>query len=282
MAFKKMLMSALCVAALMAGAVSAWAQEGAATKATPPEAAQAAGIMDQRALDMLKVMSDTIKEAKTVSFQARSMVPVRTPDGIWINLYGTSQVIMQAPDKLFARTAGDLAPYEFYFDGKTIIRYAPDKNLYSAKEAPGSINDLIEKAYREEGKSFPYADILVSEPYAAMTRGLVSALYVGQSTLKPLSGGVGIKTDHLVFSNKGVQWQIWIGAEDHLPRLVCATYLDDASEPSYTVEFGDWKLSEPATEETFAFKNASQAAKVEFRNPVFKDHDGKEVTVTKK
>ena len=272
MSAKKILIIALCATALFTAAVGAWAQQAKA----PKEAAQAivkasppAGmVMDKRAMDALKLMSDTLSKAKTVRFQARSMVPVRTPGGVWINLYGTSQVVMQGPDKLFANTAGDFAPYDFYFDGKTITRYSPDKNLYSVKESPGTIDDMIEKAYSEEGKSFPYADMLVSEPYAVMADGLISALYIGQSTLRPLSGQGSVKTNHLVFSNKGVQWQIWIDAGDHLPRLVVATYLDDASEPSYSVEFGDWKIDEPVSADAFIFKNVSNAAKVEFRNPI--------------
>ncbi len=271
MSSKKILILAFCLAALLMADVIVWAQQANAPKDTAQIAVKAAplagGLMDKHALDTLKLMSDTIAKATTVRFRALSMVPVRTPGGAWINLYGTSQVVMQGQDKLFASTAGDFAPHDFYFDGKTITKYSPDKNLYAVKEAPGTIDDLIEKAYREEGKSFPYADILVSEPYAVMTEGLISALYIGQSTLEPLSGQGGVKTDHLVLVNKGVQWQIWIGAEDHLPRLVCATYLDDASEPSYTVEFGGWKISEPVAPETFIFKNISQAAKVEYRNP---------------
>lgn len=267
----------LLVLLLCVTGASAWAQskppaQGPAADAAPAvaaaPAAEPAPVIDQRALDLLKKMSDTLSQAKSVSFQARSMVPVRTPDGLWVNLYGTSQVLVQGPDKLFARTAGDFAPYDFYFDGKTITAYSPAKNLYAVKAAPATIDGMIDQAYREEGRSFPYADILVSEPYAVLTKGLTGARYVGQSEIRPLVGPGGIKTDHLVFSNKGVQWQIWIDANDHLPRLVCATYLSDASEPSYTVEFGDWKLNEPVMADVFVFKNTTNAGQVEFKSPV--------------
>jgi len=174
---------------------------------------------------------------------------------------------------MFASTAGDFAPHDFYFDGKTITRYSPDKNLYAVRDLPGTIDNMVEKAYEEDGKSFPYADVLISEPYSAMTENLTSALYVGQSTLKPLSGEAGIKTDHLAFANEGVHWQIWIGSDDHLPRLVVATYLDDVSEPSYVVEFGDWRLGEPVDAATFIFSNTSSAAKIEFRNPAGQDRE---------
>ncbi|MEI8345015.1 MAG: DUF2092 domain-containing protein, partial [Candidatus Omnitrophota bacterium] len=147
--------------------------------------------------------------------------------------------------------------------------YSPDKNLYAVKEAPGTIDGLIEKA-REEGKTFPYADLLISDPYAVLTQGLTEALYVGQSTSRPLSGSAAEQTDHLAFANKGVQWQIWIGTENHLPLLVIATYLADASEPSYAVEFGDWKLNDSVDPATFTFNNVSKASKIEYRNPAAK------------
>ena len=133
---RRILILALCAALICIGSADASAQ-GAPAKAAAPA-------LDQRALDMLKKMSDTLSGAKTVQFQARSMVPVRAPNGIWINLYGTSQVVMQGPDKLFASTAGDFAPYDFYFDGKTITAYSPAKNLYAVKSAPATIDAMIE------------------------------------------------------------------------------------------------------------------------------------------
>lgn len=262
MQVKQRLIAALLVLFLAGAAGHGSAQQAAQTKDASP-----APVIDQRALDMLKKMSDTLSQAKTIRFQARSMVPIRTPGGIWINLYGTSQVVMQGPDKLFASTGGDFAAHDFYFDGKTIAMYSPAKNLYSVRQAPATIDEMIEQAYKEDGKSFPYADLLVSEPYAVLTDGLVGALYVGQSVIRPLAGAGGVKADHLVFSNKGVEWQIWIDAGDHLPRLVVATYLDEIGEPSYSVELGDWKLNEPANADMFVFKNTTNATKVEFKKP---------------
>jgi hypothetical protein len=264
---RKILIPALFVTALVtAAAGNVWGAQ-AETAVTAP--LKAAVSLNKRALDTLKLMNDTITQAKTAKFEVRSMVPVRTPGGTWISLFGTSRVVKQGTDKLFASTGGDLAPHEFYFDGKTITKYSPDKNLYAVREAPGTIDNLIEKA-REEGKTFPYSDLLISEPYAAMTEGLTSALYVGQSTLKSLSGSASERTDHLAFSNKEVEWEIWIGTEDHLPRLVVATYFDNAGEPSNIVELGNWKLNEPVDPAAFTFNNVSKASKIEYRNPAVK------------
>ena len=264
MFLRKCWIGMLSLAMLISAAGMGWAEESAPPKMTPP----AATSLDPRALDTLKLMSDKLSQATSLRFEARSMVPIKSPNGMWISLYGTSRVVKEGVDKLFAETRGDFFPYDFYFNGKTVTAYSPAKNLYAEKEAPGTVDNVIEKAYQEEGKSFPYADILVAEPYKVLTEGLVKAVYVGQSTFRPLSGTEGVKTDHLVFLNEDVEWQIWIGAEDRLPRMVCATYFGDAKEPSYMVEFGAWKINEPVPPETFAFQNVSKAAKVEFRNPM--------------
>lgn len=244
MRFKRIFVLMLCIGMILTAASQVWAQG-----------------LNKRALDELKLMSDTITGAKTVRFEALSMVPVKSPDGVWINLYGSSSVVMQGPDKLFASTAGDFAARDFYFDGKNITAYSPSKNIYAVKTAPATIDDMIREEHKANGKSFPYANILIAEPYTVMTEDMESAIYVGQSTIG------GVKTKHLVFSNKGVDWQIWISEEDHLPRLVVATYLDDAREPSYTVKFKNWKLNEPVEAKEFVFNNATNAAKVEFRDP---------------
>lgn len=217
--------------------------------------------VDQRALDILKKMSNTITSAKTVSFRVKNVVPTKAPTGVWINLYGDSRVVMQAPDKLFAETRGDFASRDFYYDGKNITMYSPDKNVYAVKPAPATIDEVIEDAYKKEGRSFPYADILVSEPYSVLTDGLERAFYIGRSTLGDT------KTEHLAFSNRGVEWQIWIGVENNLPILVSATYLDEIGEPSYMAEFKDWKLNEPVGPGAFTFNNITNASQIEFRSP---------------
>ena len=246
---------------------SGWAAPVAQDRPTPVpaavngEASKSTARIDPRALTTLKKMSETLTAAGTLSFKSKSMVPIKGPQGMWINLFESSSVVKQGTEKLYAETRGDFFPYDCYFHGKTITAYAPTTHVYAHNDAPGTIDELIDRAFREDGKTFPYADILVASPYEVLTQDLMSAVFVGQSTVG------GVKTDHLLFSNKGVSWQIWIGTTDHLPRLVNATYLSDPREPSYTVEFSDWKLNEPTLESTFVFNNASKAAKVDFRNP---------------
>lgn len=257
MDMRKCFVAALVTVSLAAIGIAASAEE--APQAGGEQAVQP--IKDQRALDILKRMSDTLSKAKTVSFRAKSMIPIEGPQEMWMSLYDDARVVMQAPDKLFVETRGDSSPLDYYYDGKTITTYTPDKNLYAVEAAPATIDEVIEAAYDKDDASFPFSDLIVSDPYAVLTEGLVKALYVGRSDVG------GVKTDHLVFSHKDVEWQIWIGVDTNLPALVMTTFFDDESEPSYTTEFKEWKLDEPVDGSTFVFQNTTQATKVEYKNP---------------
>ena len=73
-----------------------------------PPAAPAKEIKDERALKLLKGMSDTLTKAKSLSFKARGLVPFEAPTGQFVSLFASSRVVMQRPDKLFVETRGDL------------------------------------------------------------------------------------------------------------------------------------------------------------------------------
>src|SRR5262245_22239984 len=61
---------------------------------------------DDRALKLLKGMSDSLAQARTLSFRSRSLVPMAGPNGQWLSLITLSRVVMQRPDKLFVEMRG--------------------------------------------------------------------------------------------------------------------------------------------------------------------------------
>ena len=217
-------------------------------------------IKDERAIKVLKGMTDTLAQAKTLSFRARSLVPTAGPNGQWISLLGTSRVAMQRPDKLFVKTRGDIFPNDLYLDGKTWTAIAPNERFYAQRPAPGpTIDALIDEAYAKSDDPFPFADVLPSDAYARFTRDLSSALYVGRSTIG------GAKVDHLAFTGKAVDWEIWIGVTDRLPRFVMGTYRDLERSPTFWVEFADWKVNPPIDPKTFTPVIPAGSKKIEFK-----------------
>lgn len=220
-------------------------------------------IKDERALSLLKDMSDTLVKAKTLSFKVRSLVPFATPFGQQISLFGTSRVAMQRPDKLLVETRGDLFAHNLYFDGKTVTAIGMEKRFYVQQEASGNtIDALVQNQHAGSDALAPFVDLLVSDPYARLTQDLSSALVVGQSTID------AVNTDHLAFSGDGVDWEIWIGAKDKLPRLMVVHYLSGDRQPTFTVALSDWKLGAAIPAQMFNATIPKDAVKIEFKLPV--------------
>ena len=71
---------------------------------------------------------------------------------------------MQRPDKLGVLTAGDGPASEFYYDGKTMMAFAPAENLVAVADAPPTIDAALKAAYDSAAIYFPFTDVLVATP----------------------------------------------------------------------------------------------------------------------
>ena len=59
-----------------------------------------------------------------------------------------SDVTLQRPDKLRVITPGDGPASEFYYDGKTMMAYAPAENLVAVADAPPTIDAALQRGLR--------------------------------------------------------------------------------------------------------------------------------------
>ncbi len=244
-------------------------QPQAAPKASEPaqppgkEAAPAVKpVLEPKALDLLKAMSDRLAAAKSLSFTALSTYEHPSRIGPALAYTTLSEVLMERPNKLRVITAGDGPASEFYYDGKTIMAYSPAENLVAVAEAPPTIDAMLKAAFDNAGIYFPFTDVIVADPYKDIAEGLVHAFYIGQS--KVIGGTV---TDMVAYADNDVFVQIWIGAEDKLPRLVRAVYRADKLRLRHQVELSNWKLNPPAAAEAFASSKASAAKRIAFSHP---------------
>jgi hypothetical protein len=78
------------------------------------------------------------------------------------------------PDKLSAKIRGDAPPFDFYFDGSRMTVYEPAAKLYATEDAPDTIDALLPFAAKRAGIILPFADMLYSDPYAALSDGVAA------------------------------------------------------------------------------------------------------------
>lgn len=228
------------------------AEDTAPAQAANPE-------IEQRALEILKEMSDYLAAAKTMTYSVKTMVeaPVR---GQLVHFWTSSEVTLRRPNGLRLSTKSDYKPTDSYYNGKTLTVYAPKDNMYASIEAPATLDELFPFAEEKTGIHTTYSDLLTSNPFAALTDDITSAFSAGQSNIG------GVPCDHLAFKGKDTQWEIWVATgKKPLPVLMTITYMKVPDKPRFIVHFANWKLNAPVAKGTFAFNKPAGATKIAFK-----------------
>ncbi len=261
--------------ALLTTAAALWVAAGAANAQTtvppPKKAAPHAKLtpaepsvpaLEPKAIELLKATSARLAAAHTLSFTAVEIFEHPSRHGHPLAYATKSDVTLQRPDKLRVIIAGDGPASEFYYDGKFMMAYAPAENLLAVADAPPTIDATLEAAYRLAGIYFPFTDLIVADPYKDMAGGLKLAYYVGQSHVIG-----GTTTDIVAYIDNDVFLQAWIGAEDRLPRMVHATFLNDPERMRHHLELSNWQIDNPVSTDAFAPSNAGTAKRMPFAQP---------------
>jgi hypothetical protein len=248
--------------AALVGALAFTTAGSAQTAAPPPDPTPA-----QYALGLLKRATDRLSAASNFTFKTTSSVEVLSPVGQTLNYFSTAEVAVRRPNMLVAKKTGDGPAFDLYYDGKTFGAVDVKLKLCAEMAAPPTLDALIPLVLAKTGIAFPYADVLYSDVYGAVTKDLTHAYWVGKTTVD------GVVCDHLAFAGPGLEWQIWIGPETGpLPRRLAVTYLTVERQPRFLVNFSDWNLKARLSDKRFEFKKPADAKLIEFR-PLLTNHD---------
>jgi hypothetical protein len=262
---------AALAALLQAGAVAQQAQSPAPAAAKPgkhnanPQAPAVAAFqpgLEPKAIEILKAASARLAAAQSMAFTA--VVSYEGPSLLGPPLiYSTkSEVTLRRPNKLKVITLGDGPPSEFYYDGKLMMAFAPKENLVAVADAPPTIDGALAAAYEGAAIYYPFTDVIVADPYKDFSDGMTTAFYIGRSSVVG-----GTTTDMVAFATKDVFAQIWIGAEDKLPRRLYAVYLNDPARLRHVLELSNWELNKQVPEDAFGSSKATAATHIKFKRP---------------
>jgi hypothetical protein len=239
------------------------AKPAAGKKATAaPLVLPAQMALEPKAIAILKASSARLAAAKSMKFTA--VVSYESPSRLGPPLiYSTrSDVVMQRPNKLRIVSPGDGPPSEFYYDGKLMMAFAPTENLVAVADAPPTIDAALQAAYDGAAIYFPFTDVLVADPYADIAAGLKTAFYIGQSIV------VGdTTTDMVAYVTGDVFIQIWIGADDKLPRRIYAVYLNDKARLRHVLALSNWEIDGAIPADVFVSAKAAAAPRMPFARP---------------
>jgi hypothetical protein len=261
----------LIVLSVLLGVMVASAQ-GAPSKAKKPSNAAKAPsapavppvdfTLEPKAIELLKAASSRLAAAKSMAFTAVLSYESPSRLGPPLMYTTTSEVTLQRPDKLRVITSGDGPASEFYYDGKVMMAFEPAANLVAVADAPPTIDGALQAAYDSAAIYFPFTDVIVADPYQDIADGLKLAFYIGQSRVVG-----GTTTDMVAYANDSVFVQIWIGAEDMLPRMLRAVFSRDPARLRHQMELSNWQLEPTVSADAFTSAKAGSATRIQFARP---------------
>jgi hypothetical protein len=239
------------------------AKPAKASKKAPAPAVEP--VLEPKALEILKAASDRLAAARAMRFTAVMSYESSSRLGPPRVYTTTSEVTLQRPDKLRVITPGDGPASEFYYDGKTMMAFEPAANLIAVADAPPTLDAALQAAYDTAAIYFPFTDVIVTDPYKGLADGLKHAFYIGQSRVVG-----GTTTDMIAIVNNWVFEQLWIGADDKLPRKARAVFLADPARLRHEMELSNWQLDPTVPADAFASSSATSATRIAFTRPDLK------------
>ncbi|MBN8226862.1 DUF2092 domain-containing protein [Corallococcus macrosporus] len=208
-------------------------------------------------------MSDFLSAQREFSVRTQGTLDEVLDSGQKIQLQRSGDVRLQRPNRLRVDRTGDLARLHLFYDGRQLTLHGERANAYATTPAPTTVDATLDMASQKLGLDAPGADLLVSNPYAALTEDVCSGRYLGGSMVD------GVAVHHLAFRNSdGVDWELWV--EDGprpLPRKYVITSRDLPGAPQYSVSLSEWNLSPQLTQDQFQFTPPRDAMRVSFLAP---------------
>jgi hypothetical protein len=224
--------------------------------------ATAAAELNPDADEILRSMSTYLGGSKAFSVAAEISNEVITRDGQKLQLNSSATLLMQRPAGLRITRRGSLADVELVFDGQRVSLFGKALNAYVQREAGGNNDQLLAAVADEIGVDLPASDLLVADPYAALSPGVVRSGYHGTAFVQ------GVECHHLSFREDDVDWQLWVATGDRpLPMKYVITTKWLTGAPQYSVEMHDWNVAPAIGADSFRFAPPAGAAKLE-RLPV--------------
>src|SRR6266851_4123150 len=221
-----------------------------------------APVLEPKAIEILKAACARLAAAHSMSFTA--VISYENPSRLGPPLIYTvrDDVTLLRPDKLKVITPGDGPANEFYYDGKTMSAFAPAENLVAVASAPPTIDAMLAAAHNDAAIYYPFTDVIVADPYEGLSDGMTTAFYIGQSHVMG-----GVTTDMVAINNNWVFEQLWIGADDKLPRMARALFHADPVGLRHQIEFSDWQIDPALAADAFTSPRVGSAKRIPFNRP---------------
>ncbi len=142
---------------------------------------------------ILRSMSTYMAGLETFSMNTDVDFEIISTNGQKLQLSSLVAAVIKRPSNFFISRKGMVADAELVFDGKTLILYGKNLNVYSQTALSGTIDDAFLAYELTTGLPAPGADLLFSDPFTMLVSGVRSGEYLGTAYVN------GVKCHHLPF-----------------------------------------------------------------------------------
>ncbi len=258
-----LLIAALPLASCPALAQPAQPQQAppAATQQVAPPAAQPepAPAPEPDPRQILAKMCDFLKSQPQFTFKAEVADDQVYYGGRKLQYGMDMEIMVRRPDHLRVNALGDLENKQLYFDGKTLILYDKEQNVYGAMPVPADIEGALEKANKDFGLRVALTDLASPRLAELLNQRIQHALYAGLHKVR------GVPCHHLSLDSEQAQVQVWVEAGDTpVPRKIVITQKRSKGEPQWSAYISDWNFSPQLTDELFVFTPPQGAEQIKF------------------
>ncbi|QQL45264.1 DUF2092 domain-containing protein [Sulfuriroseicoccus oceanibius] len=212
-----------CAALVSVGASCSSLRGGAVIQ---PEADQA-----------LRAMSTTVGGAPTMVFEATRSSDPELQQAAGFDQSAKVTVYVQRPDHVRVQSVSQEGGRDLYFNGKTVTTVDHGAKTFRVERAPATINQFVDDYTKGWAAYPPLADLVVSAPYSriAKSKGRISLLK--DETVN------GVECRHVFCEGDAVDWDVWIGKGDYLPRRFDVAYGNLKGAPMTEGDLGNWQLA---------------------------------------
>jgi len=224
----------------------------------PAVPAIAADAINPDADEILRGMSKFLGATKAFSVSVDASIEVVTKEGQKLQMANSGSLVVERPSRVYMTRHGKFADTEAFYDGKKLTFYGKNMNAYLQRDVAGSIDDALGALERDMGIPAPAGDLLLANPYPALTSGITGSGYYGVEYVG------GVPSHHLAFRTAVVDWQLWVKAEgDPLPMKYVITTKGVEGSPQFSVQFGNWNLKPKIAANRFSFAAPKGAKKLD-------------------
>lgn len=225
-----------------------------------PALAQDTSKIDEKALGLLKEMSDYIGGSQTLKFHVDAYFDMVQEDGSKLKANRGSIVSLKRPKQLNIQAEGDDgSATSIWYEGSKLTMWLRDGNQVMSLDYAGTTDAMLDYLIDEYDVQLPLADLFYADLNASITPELLAARYVGLRTVD------GVKCHQLAFRSPGVDWQIWIEADaTPVPRRYAMDFIGEDNSPQYMANMSAWSIGGELEEYNFIAAVPDSVEKIDF------------------